>query len=318
MTEGPFWVDENLNRADITTDTTRDSVINGYPLDLNLYVYNNDGASCGALPVSNVQIDIWHCDAVGDYSDVSGNGQANTIGQDFLRGYQVTDASGKASFRTIYPGWYSGRAIHIHLRARVYDQIGNTTYNFTSQLFFDDSVSDSVLIMSPYNTRGSRNTFNSNDNIYRGAQSPLDLLLTAGDGKITGDIAFGLSGLPDTVLNSSFAVTTLAAGSAAIPTLTSTLTVASADVASQGTIFVAAQAGEQLFFNNGGTWIPYTSDMGANYPAFYSGQLQQQHELQILSGVDVSSQGPINFYVGYGSDGNDMVQQGRYQLAHTL
>ncbi|MGG2339430.1 intradiol ring-cleavage dioxygenase, partial [Salmonella enterica] len=95
---------------------------------------------------------------IGAYSDVSANG---TVGQTFLRGDQATDANGLVTFTTIYPGWYSGRAVHIHLRARVYDAAGNTTYNFTTQLFFDDTVTDTVFASGPYNSRGTRDTRNA-------------------------------------------------------------------------------------------------------------------------------------------------------------
>ncbi|PCJ23379.1 MAG: hypothetical protein COA96_12030 [SAR86 cluster bacterium] len=318
MTEGPFWVDENLTQSDITTGTTRASVLDGYPLDLDIYVFNNESSSCGSLPASNVVIDIWHCDAAGEYSGVSGNGQSNTAGQNFLRGNQVTDASGKVRFRTIYPGWYSGRAIHIHLRARVYDQIGNNTYNFSSQLFFDDSISDDILATSPYNTRGTRNTLNNSDNIYRGANSPLDLLLSANtEGGVTGKIAFGLSNLPDSILNNSFAVSTQVGGISSIPTLITTLTISNDDVGTTGNIFVAAQSGDLTYFNDGESWIPYTQEMG-DYPAYYTGILNAEHVLTILSGVDITGLGAINFYLGYGASGTEMIQNSRYQLAHSL
>jgi protocatechuate 3,4-dioxygenase beta subunit len=83
----------------------------------------------------------------------------------FLRGYQITDANGVAGFTTIYPGWYSGRAVHIHFKLRLYAGSAKT-YEFTSQFFFDDTLTDSVYTQSPYNTRGSRNVRNSNDGIY--------------------------------------------------------------------------------------------------------------------------------------------------------
>jgi protocatechuate 3,4-dioxygenase beta subunit len=110
--------------------------------------------TAGCPPLQGVQIDVCHCHAGGLYSDEQANG---TLGQTWLRGYQVTDANGNVSFTTIYPGWYSGRTIHIHLMARYYDSEGNTTYEFTTQLYFDDAISDIVLANAPYNTRGNRN-----------------------------------------------------------------------------------------------------------------------------------------------------------------
>src|SRR5688572_28616696 len=139
MTEGPYWVDEKLNRADVTMGTTRAAVRNAVPLALDIYVRDTSGQACGSLAAAGVQVDIWHSDASGEYSDVSGAGQSNTLGQDFLRGYQVSDANGRVSFITVYPGWYPGRTTHIHLRARVYNASGNVTYNYVTQLFFDDA-----------------------------------------------------------------------------------------------------------------------------------------------------------------------------------
>jgi protocatechuate 3,4-dioxygenase beta subunit len=158
-TEGPYFVDEKLNRSDIRSDPTSGDVVAGIPLALTIRVYKV-GTSCE--PLAGATVDIWHCDADGLYSDVSAN---NTVGQKFLRGYQVTDDSGVATFTTIYPGWYQGRTVHIHFKIRTFDG-SSTTYEFTSQLFFDDSLSDEVFTNAPYNTRGSRSTLNSNDGIY--------------------------------------------------------------------------------------------------------------------------------------------------------
>ena len=109
-------------------------------------------------------VDVWHCDAAGVYSGVSDPG-FDTSSQQFLRGYQVTDRSGRAQFTTIYPGWYPGRTIHIHFKVRT-NATGGQAYEFTSQLFFDEALNDQVLAQPPYAARGQRNTFNSEDNIY--------------------------------------------------------------------------------------------------------------------------------------------------------
>jgi protocatechuate 3,4-dioxygenase beta subunit len=159
-TEGPYFVDEMLNRSDIRPDPTSGAVSEGVPLVLTVRVYNVGNNMCE--PVSGAHVDIWHCDAAGHYSDESAN---NTVGQKFLRGYQVTDENGAVTFTTIYPGWYQGRTVHIHFKVRTYDG-SSKTYEFTSQLFFDDSLSDQVFAAAPYNARGNRDTRNSNDNIY--------------------------------------------------------------------------------------------------------------------------------------------------------
>jgi protocatechuate 3,4-dioxygenase beta subunit len=188
-TEGPYWVDELLQRTDITVDPSDGSVKPGVPLQLNINVLHTDD-SCA--PAAGVQVDVWHCDAGGLYSDEAANG---TVGKKFLRGYQVTDANGAVRFTTIYPGWYPGRTIHIHFRIRTFDG-STTTYNFTSQVYFDDTVSDQVLAAAPYDTRGTRNTTNASDTIYQAAT--LLTLVADGSGGWVGTYDVGLAGLPAT------------------------------------------------------------------------------------------------------------------------
>ena len=104
------------------------------------------------------------------------------MGQQFLRGYQVTDADGMARFITVYPGWYSGRAVHIHFKIRT-DAGADAGLEFTSQLFFDDAQSAAVYSRDPYAAKGTPDTPNSNDGIY--GQSGGQTLLTVvedGDG----------------------------------------------------------------------------------------------------------------------------------------
>lgn len=172
MTEGPYWVDEKLNRSDIRIDPSDGTSRPGTPLTLAIRVHSVTNSACALLP--GAYVDIWHCDAGGLYSDESAN---NTVGKKYLRGYQVTDSSGLVNFTTIYPGWYSGRAVHIHLRIRTYS--GSTvTGTFTSQLFFDDSVTDQVFTSSPYSSRPNRDTRNATDNIFNGAANSSRTLLT--------------------------------------------------------------------------------------------------------------------------------------------
>jgi protocatechuate 3,4-dioxygenase beta subunit len=161
MTEGPYFVDEKLNRGDVRKDTKTGKASAGVPLSLTFLVSKVGTGKCE--PRGGVMVDIWHCDAGGLYSDESAN---NTVGQNFLRGYQMTDANGKASFTTIYPGWYPGRAVHIHFKLRTV-QNGKITGEFTSQLFFDDALTDQVYAQEPYKQRGQRTMLNNADNIYR-------------------------------------------------------------------------------------------------------------------------------------------------------
>src|SRR5215470_15545501 len=196
LTEGPYFVDERLNRSDIRSDPSNNTVRAGSPLKLRFNVSRVSGSSCS--PLAGALVDIWHCDAVGDYSDIAnGAGQANTKGQKFLRGYQITDSDGSIEFTTIYPGYYTGRTVHIHFKIRLFDG-ATRVFEFTSQLFFDDSLTDQVFMQAPYSAKGARGTRNSNDGIYNGGGSQL-LLSVASDGQggYTCDFDIGLSGVPD-------------------------------------------------------------------------------------------------------------------------
>jgi protocatechuate 3,4-dioxygenase beta subunit len=143
-------------------------------------------------------VHIWHCNAQGVYSDVqasTNDGGADLTGENFLRGYQHTDANGKVSFTTIYPGWYSGRAVHIHVKVRVFDSSGNVTTEATTQLFFDDSISTAVYAAnSDYSRSGTRDSLNSNDSIYA-AESPALLVSLTGSASTsyTGAISIGVA-----------------------------------------------------------------------------------------------------------------------------
>ena len=161
QTEGPYFVDEKLNRSDIRSDPSDGSVKQGVPLRLAFQVSRTDGGSC--IPLSGAIVDIWQCDALGIYSDVRDiNGGFNTTGKKFLRGYQTTSANGTAEFLTIYPGWYGGRAVHIHFKIRT-DPASRRAYEFSSQLYFDESITDQVHKQTPYNSKGRRSTTNDAD-----------------------------------------------------------------------------------------------------------------------------------------------------------
>ena len=189
MTIGPYFVDEQLNRSDIRPNSSDNSVKEGVLLTINIAVASVGNNSC--TPLEGAQVDIWHCDAQGQYSGVSDRG-LNTTGQDFLRGYQVTNASGDVQFQTIYPGWYSGRAVHIHFTIRARGADG-ADYQFTSQFFFDEALTDQVHVLEPYASKGQRNTLNSTDNIFRNGGDQL-LLNLQGDTRsgYTGTMNIGL------------------------------------------------------------------------------------------------------------------------------
>jgi protocatechuate 3,4-dioxygenase beta subunit len=203
VTRGPYFVDDRSDpnigndvvdssipqRSDIRSDTEGGTgTQTGLPLYLTITVGDYSSGACS--PISGAQVHIWHCNAQGAYSDVQ-----NYTGEDFLRGYQWTDSSGQVTFTTIYPGWYSGRTVHIHVKVRIFDSSGNVTTEATTQLFFSDSTSDAVYSAnSAYSRSGSRDTLNSADNIYA-SESPSLLVSLSGSASTsyTGTISIGIA-----------------------------------------------------------------------------------------------------------------------------
>jgi protocatechuate 3,4-dioxygenase beta subunit len=169
LTEGPYFLDGDLIRQDITDARP------GAPLKLQILV--NNATTCE--PLANAAVDIWHCDAHGYYSGISSNNPgpdadateaAEAADARFLRGIQLTDATGVAEFQTIYPGWYMGRTIHIHMKVSEDGEVGKTYdgghVSHTGQLFFDDAISDQVFLLEPYAGRpDEQRTTNDQDNI---------------------------------------------------------------------------------------------------------------------------------------------------------
>lgn len=160
--EGPYFVDEQLHRSDIRPDPTDGQVKPGVPLALTFQVMRVQAGQC--RPLSGAQVDIWHCDATGVYSDAQDPG-FNTLGQKFLRGHQITDTRGEVRFITIYPGWYPGRTVHIHFKIRT-NPSASRGFDFTSQLYFDDTITDRVFSAPPYAERGRRTARNRQDRIF--------------------------------------------------------------------------------------------------------------------------------------------------------
>jgi protocatechuate 3,4-dioxygenase beta subunit len=174
LTEGPYFVDEMLERQDIRADSSGEIVKAGVLLKLMFRVSDVTGGQCA--PLAGAQVDVWHCDAEGRYSGVIDRVVGfDTSDQDWLRGYQITDEHGLAAFTTIYPGWYPGRAVHIHFKIRTaQDERG---YEFTSQVFFPEHVTDAVHAQPPYSEQGYRNVLNQEDGIYRSSDGLLMLRL---------------------------------------------------------------------------------------------------------------------------------------------
>lgn len=171
QSEGPYFVDERLERSDIRPDPTDGSVADGVPLRLVLQVSQVTGSACS--PLVGAFVDLWQCDALGNYSDERDlGGQFDTRGKKFLRGYQVTDANGTVEFLTVYPGWYPGRAVHIHFKVRT-ELDAKTGYELSSQVYFDDAISDLVHAQAPYSKKGQRTQKNAGDGLYRNGGSQL-------------------------------------------------------------------------------------------------------------------------------------------------
>jgi protocatechuate 3,4-dioxygenase beta subunit len=148
QTEGPYYIAGEKLRRNITEGRP------GAPMVLRTFVV--DATSC--RPLRNAAVDIWHADAAGVYSGF-GDGASNRTA---MRGIQRTNAKGLAQFRTVYPGWYQGRTVHIHVKVHV---SGNVVH--TGQLYFPDAMTDAVYRRAPYNTRGAREVRNASDGIYR-------------------------------------------------------------------------------------------------------------------------------------------------------
>ena len=176
MTEGPYYVPNEKVRRNITEGKP------GVALELRLTVVN--ASTC--KPIRNAVVDIWHAEAGGVYSGaIAGN-----AGTNFLRGVQRTDKNGLALFKTIYPGWYQGRATHIHVKVYL---SGNVVH--TGQFFFNESVSNAVYKRTPYSSHGLADTPNASDSIYRngGSRSMLKLKRAVSGSGYVGAITMGVS-----------------------------------------------------------------------------------------------------------------------------
>ncbi|CAF1371731.1 unnamed protein product [Adineta steineri] len=200
-TEGPYYWNSTVRR-DITEGK------GGVPFRLSITVL--DTSTC--TPLNNALVDIWHCDAEGIYSHfvAASLGQSNrqTDNSTFFRGQQVTNAQGTAVFDTVYPGWYTGRATHVHVKVHVdasLTNIGQAIYakgghvSHTGQIFFNDAVSDEIGKLSPYTSQKVRRVRNNEDGIYRGEGGSSTIIpiqyLAANDVKrgVKGDITLGVN-----------------------------------------------------------------------------------------------------------------------------
>ncbi len=192
---GPYFADDGasgFNRSNILANLDGTAVQAGVPLTLTVQVYDTQ-ASCAAM--AGVQIDVWHCSAAGVYSDEA---VENTSSQTWLRGYQVTGSAGTVTFTTIVPGWYAGRATHIHLRARSkYSSTSSPSDGAnTTQMFFPQAVVDSLSTsVAPYNAHGINPATNASDRVYTSqTKGKMELVLSGNTG--SGYVASASIGLP--------------------------------------------------------------------------------------------------------------------------
>ena len=175
QTEGPYFVEGMPKRSDIRSDPSDGLVQQGIPLRLILHVYDVDNGSC--IPLNGSRVDIWHANSQGVYSGVN---DQSTTGKKFLRGYQVTDDNGTVRFITIYPGWYQGRAIHIHVKVHTFEGL-EKSLEWTSQFYFNNSINAQVHTQPPYSNHGPPDMTNEQDGIYTGAS--IDGLVHSNSGK---------------------------------------------------------------------------------------------------------------------------------------
>ncbi len=169
QTSGPFFLDTGLLRRDITEG------VPGAALRLILHIVDADD---GCAPIRDAVVEAWHADADGVYSgftQAQGNPR-DASGETFLRGFQVSDENGMVEFLTIYPGWYPGRTVHIHIKVLL-----DATSLVTSQLYFPDSLTDEIHAQAPYDARGPRTTLNAADVIFRNGGESLIVDVDGGD-----------------------------------------------------------------------------------------------------------------------------------------
>lgn len=157
QTEGPFYFDPRLVRRDIKEGRP------GARLRLRLQVVG--AGHCASVP--RARVDIWHCDPAGAYS---GYESERTAREKWLRGTQFADAQGVVAFETLYPGWYEGRATHVHCKVLTPDG-----REIASQIYFPDGLSDEIYAESPYRGRGGRRVRNGEDAIFRQSEGPAPL-----------------------------------------------------------------------------------------------------------------------------------------------
>ncbi|HEX5026527.1 MAG TPA: intradiol ring-cleavage dioxygenase, partial [Agriterribacter sp.] len=171
-TEGPFPTKDpsSYERSNITDGRP------GYKMTAKITI-GQVSKNCAAL--SGAIVDIWHCDAEGNYSEYGGTGmQSNNYGSvHFLRGRQVTDANGEVTFTTIFPGWYQGRATHIHVH--IYNATGNSLK--VTQIAFPEGSGTALAAVNGYEKGMLGYTYNANDNVFSDDREGIEMATVTGN-----------------------------------------------------------------------------------------------------------------------------------------
>ncbi len=174
QTEGPYYIPGEHIRRDLSDGRP------GVPLALRTTVV--DSSTC--RPIARAAVDVWHADASGIYSGFGAGARSRT----FMRGVQITGRDGLASFRTVYPGWYPGRTVHVHVKVHIG---GNVVH--TGQLYFPDDLTDAVFRRPPYDRRPGRDTRNATDAVFvNGGRNSLLAVHADGRGGYVASIAMGV------------------------------------------------------------------------------------------------------------------------------
>lgn len=184
-TKGPFPIKSPAEqvKSNIVSDRA------GIAMVMKIKVQN---ANDNCKPLQGVLVDVWHCDKDGNYSEYGGMQMQQTdyTNAHFLRGRQTTDANGEVTFISIYPGWYRGRAPHVHLE--VLSSSGSSLV--VSQIAFPEDTSSQVYSSSLYASHGQFDTSNSRDNVFNDS-------LALNMGVVTGNVNDGYTLTKTIVVN---------------------------------------------------------------------------------------------------------------------